>query len=125
MESQIHEVASTAYMIPNSVIAQWPPSNFTDPQRRTWVAPFGIVFLCIATLVIAVRLYARITRSAGGFGLDDILIILAWVMDTCFSKGIEHITDACRLSMSYLLHQWQLVQRPASLFFTQLTKLML
>lgn len=80
MDSRAKAVLMTAYAISPSEIAQWPPPNYVDPQRRIWVAPFGITLLCITTVVIAVRLYARITRMAGGFGLDDGLIILAWVM---------------------------------------------
>ena len=80
MDSRAKTVLMTAYAISPSEIAQWPPPNYVDPQRRIWVAPFGIILLCITTVVIAVRLYARITRMAGGFGLDDSLIILAWVM---------------------------------------------
>lgn len=70
----------SAYGISPSEIAKWPSPNYVNPQRRIWVAPFGITLLAITTLVVAVRLYARITRMAGGFGIDDGLIIFAWVM---------------------------------------------
>ena len=70
----------TAYAITPEEIAQWPSPNYIHPERRIWVAPFGITLLCITTVVIAVRLYARITRMAGSFGLDDSLIICAWVI---------------------------------------------
>jgi len=79
MDSREKAVLMTAFAISPEEIARWPQPNYVDPQRQIWVAPFGITLLCIATLVIAVRLYARITRMAGSFGLDDGLIIFAWV----------------------------------------------
>ena len=84
MDDRAKAVLMTAYAITPEEISQWPAPNYVDPEKRIWVAPFGITLLCIATLVIAVRLYARITRMAGGFGLDDSLIILAWVTDVKF-----------------------------------------
>lgn len=72
-------IVLTAYKIPLSVIAQWPTPNYINPTKRIWAAPFSIVLMVISTLVIAARIYARITRAAGAFGLDDTLIILAWV----------------------------------------------
>jgi hypothetical protein len=80
MDDRAKAVLMTAYAISPEEIARWPSPNYIDPQRRIWVAPFGITLLCITTLVIAVRLYARITRMAGNFGLDDSLIIFAWVI---------------------------------------------
>jgi len=79
MDSREKAVLMTAFAISPEEIAQWPQPNYVDPERQIWVAPFGITLLCISTLVIAVRLYARITRMAGSFGLDDGLIIFAWV----------------------------------------------
>jgi len=73
------DITLTAYKIPLSVIEEWPTPNYVDPQRRIWVAPFSIVLLGLTTLVIAARIYARVTRAAGAFGLDDSLIIFAWV----------------------------------------------
>jgi hypothetical protein len=73
------DITLTAYKIPISVIASWPPPNYEHPTRRYWAAPFSIVLCVISTLVVAARVYARITRTAGAFGLDDVLIIFAWV----------------------------------------------
>jgi len=85
MDSRAKAVLMAAYAITPEEIDQWPSPNYVNPQRRIWVAPFGITLVCITTLVVAVRLYARITRMAGGFGLDDGLIIIAWVTDMkCF-----------------------------------------
>jgi len=109
MDNQTEAIAvyMAAYKIAPSVIAKWPPPNYIDPQRRIWVVPLGIVLLCITTLVMAVRLYARITRMAGGFGLDDTLMIFAWVM--WYSLSRECVTDDCRFSMFYLPHRCHMV----------------
>lgn len=72
-------IVLTAYKIPLSVIAEWPAPNYVNPTKRFWAAPFSIVLAVLSTLVIAARIYARITRTAGAFGLDDTLIIFAWV----------------------------------------------
>jgi len=72
-------ITLTAYKIPLSVIEEWPTPNYVDPQRRIWVAPMSIVLLGLTTMVIAARIYARVTRAAGAFGLDDVLILFAWV----------------------------------------------
>lgn len=39
----------------------------------------------LTTVVLAGRIWARITRRAGTFGGDDVLIILAWLFGTAFT----------------------------------------
>lgn len=73
------DIVLTAYKIPITVIASWPPANTKDPEKRYWAVPFSIVLAVISTLVVGARVYARLTRAAGAFGLDDVLIIISWV----------------------------------------------
>jgi hypothetical protein len=65
--------------IPPDVLASWPPSNYVNPARYdlgiTIVSP---VLLAVATLFVAVRLYARIFVRRW-FGPDDLLVLISWV----------------------------------------------
>lgn len=64
---------------PLSVIASWPPPNYVNPETRGPAVIIVLaIFLAIVTLLIAIRIYTRIFVSRG-FGLDDVLIILAYV----------------------------------------------
>ncbi len=64
---------------PLSILSSWPAPNYSDPETR---GPATIVVLVvllgIATIVLGIRIYAR-CRISNGFGLDDILIISAYV----------------------------------------------
>jgi hypothetical protein len=85
----------TAYKIPLSAIALWPPPNFEHPERRFGLAPFAFFMEILATLVLAGRIWARLTRRASTFGADDVLIILAWISGTAFTiLGIYGVVDA-------------------------------
>ncbi|KAI5370883.1 hypothetical protein Slin14017_G017620 [Septoria linicola] len=58
--------------IPASVIANWPPPNYIDPVRRTWMPAFAGTFQAVATLLLVTRLCLRANGKAGKFGLDDV-----------------------------------------------------
>jgi len=73
------DVTFTAYDIPLSAVLKWPPANFTHPETRHWFVPFAAVLQGLSTLVIGARLWTRLGKRAGGFGLDDALIIISWV----------------------------------------------
>jgi hypothetical protein len=75
----VPEIYVTSWHIPASVIAKWPKGNFVNPERRHGVIPLCAVLLVISTGFVAARIYARITKRAGLFGVDDWLIISAWV----------------------------------------------
>ncbi|KAF2097809.1 hypothetical protein NA57DRAFT_56991 [Rhizodiscina lignyota] len=75
----------TAYKIPLSIIAKWPPANYVNPERRWWVAPYTILWTTAGSLLLAARLYSRWTKAAGKFGFDDILIVCAWIFGIAFS----------------------------------------
>lgn len=69
---------------PLSVIATWPTPNYTTPPNR---GPANVllngIFLPLVSLVISVRLYTRLSLSHS-FGLDDALIILAFIPAATF-----------------------------------------
>jgi hypothetical protein len=64
---------------PLSVILSWPQPNYTNPVTRgPAVYVFSSIFLALATIVVLLRLYARVIIRRW-FGLDDALIVVAWV----------------------------------------------
>ena len=69
----------TVLKIPISVVVNWPKANYENPERRTWAIPVSITLTVFTTILIAARILARFTRRAGTFGLDDALIVGAWV----------------------------------------------
>jgi len=83
----------TAYKIPLSVVALWPPENDVNPERRTWLAPYTVVLAVITTFLLAARFWARYTRQAGSFGLDDVLIGAAWIFSSLFSAAVIYGTS--------------------------------
>lgn len=63
---------------PPSVVASWPTPNYTDPVTRGNVLLIvNIVFQGLATIAVAGRLYSRYIKK--WFGIDDVLIVLAYV----------------------------------------------
>lgn len=63
---------------PPSVVASWPPPNYVDPVTRgNALLIVNIVFQGLATIALAGRLYSRYIKK--WFGIDDVLIVLAYV----------------------------------------------
>jgi hypothetical protein len=64
---------------PASVIASWPIPNYEDPVTR---GPSGSIicalFTVLVVLLLLIRAYTRL-RIVRSFGLDDILIMIAFV----------------------------------------------
>ncbi|KAE9989461.1 hypothetical protein EG327_002653 [Venturia inaequalis] len=96
----------TAYQIPLSAIALWPPANYEHPERRFGLAPFAFFMQILTTVVLAGRIWARLTRRAGTFGADDVLIIFAWLFGTAFTAvSIYGIVDG-----GFDRHVWDVEQ---------------
>ena len=51
-------------------------------NRRTWMPAFSLTMLIAATLLLGIRLFSRIRRNAGTFGLDDVFVTLGWAAAT-------------------------------------------
>jgi hypothetical protein len=102
----------TAYKIPLSAIALWPAFNEVNPERRHWLVPFAFSLQVLATLAVAGRLYGRITRKAGSFGADDVLIIASWVGIVYLETGTKKAnpilrflaccSQACQFTVRYV-----------------------
>ncbi|KAK7923985.1 hypothetical protein PG985_006039 [Apiospora marii] len=70
---------------PPSVIASWPKPNYADPESQ---GPAGVgvgsTLIVLVTITLLLRLYTRRWISKG-FGLDDILIVCAYVPALAFT----------------------------------------
>ncbi|KKY38194.1 putative integral membrane protein [Diaporthe ampelina] len=72
-------------LFPLSALQSWPTPNYANPERRGPAATIVVaVLLGLVTLILIVRIYTRV-RISRGFGLDDVLIILAYVPTTAFA----------------------------------------
>ncbi|PPJ54996.1 hypothetical protein CBER1_05626 [Cercospora berteroae] len=60
-------------------IAKWPTPNYDDAPRRHWMPPYAAILCAVATLMVATRLWVRSRKHAGGFGLDDVLLVCGWL----------------------------------------------
>lgn len=66
-------------LFPLSALQNWPTPNYANPERRGPAATIVVsVLLALVTLILIVRIYTRV-RISRGFGLDDVLIIFAYV----------------------------------------------
>ncbi|TKA81182.1 hypothetical protein B0A55_02624 [Friedmanniomyces simplex] len=72
--------------IPASVILTWPPPNYEHPHpQRTWIVPFVSVLQGVMTLMVGTRLWLRAKQQAGKLGLDDALLLPAFLSATMFT----------------------------------------
>ncbi|KAI0458400.1 hypothetical protein F5B21DRAFT_500660 [Xylaria acuta] len=70
---------------PAEVIASWPKPDYIDPESRGPAGKIvGSILLGLVTVILAIRLYSR-KRLTKGFGLDDMLICLAYIPATAFT----------------------------------------
>ncbi|KAK8114389.1 Integral membrane protein [Apiospora kogelbergensis] len=70
---------------PPSVIASWPRPNYASPESQGPVGlSIGGTIIVLVTIILLLRLYTRRWIS-NGFGLDDVLIICAYVPALAFT----------------------------------------
>jgi hypothetical protein len=61
------------------VVATWPKPNYVNPERRgPELYIVNTIFFTMATIAVLIRLYTRLFVRKW-FGLDDWLILFAWV----------------------------------------------
>ena len=73
---------------PASVVASWPAPKYTDPEvRGNALLIVNVIFQGLATIAVAGRLYSRYIKQ--WFGIDDALIIMAYVSCRSFEKQPE------------------------------------
>ncbi|KAI7562962.1 hypothetical protein KC317_g8059, partial [Hortaea werneckii] len=66
-------------------IAAWPTPNYDNPDEETWATPYAVIWYAASTLLLGLRLWLRFTAKAGNVGLDDILMIFAWLGSTLYT----------------------------------------
>ena len=72
--------------IPTSVIATWPAPNYEHPNpRRTWIVPFAGVMQGLMMVVVGTRVWLRLRKQAGQLGLDDLVLLPAFLAATMFT----------------------------------------
>jgi len=71
--------------IPESVLASWPTPNYDDPVRRTWMPAYAGILQALTTLLLGTRFWLRIRKQAGALGLDDALLVPAYLAATMFT----------------------------------------
>lgn len=75
-------------------IASWPTPNYVDPVTRNWMPIYAGVWYGVSTLLIALRLWLRVLKQAGGLGLDDYLLVFAWFGSSMFTTCLIVSTTA-------------------------------
>jgi peptidoglycan/LPS O-acetylase OafA/YrhL len=66
----------------------------TKHERRTWMPAYALTIGVVTTLLLAVRLFSRVTRAGGRWGVDDVFITIAWAVATA-SVGVL-VKRTCR-----------------------------
>ncbi|GAB7358562.1 hypothetical protein MBLNU230_g2624t1 [Neophaeotheca triangularis] len=61
------------------VIASWPTPNYNDPVTRSWMPAFAVPWQVLVSVLVLTRLLLRWRKLAGPLGLDDALLIPAWL----------------------------------------------
>jgi hypothetical protein len=93
-------------IVPTSVLRTWPAPNYVDPPTRG--PEFYIVcgiFLGLATVLLFVRLYARLFVRRW-FGLDDALIIFSWV--SCLRCSLVQTGRTSVINVFHVVHHhWE------------------
>lgn len=86
------------------VYLSWPPANYINPVRRTWLPAFAVAWQALSTLLLAGRFYLRARRQAGSFGLDDAMIFFGWLFSIGLTTGAYLGSDRYGLDR----HTWDL-----------------
>lgn len=86
-------------------ISHWPRPNYVNPpEQRSWLGAFAITWQILSTVPVLGRLYLRVNKRSGPFGLDDAFISVAWI----FSLTLT--VTACISDWQYKLgrHVWNI-----------------
>jgi hypothetical protein len=55
--------------------------------ERHWMLAYALVMIISTTLLLILRLVSRINRTGGKLGVDDVLIVIGWIL-SCSMTGI-------------------------------------
>ncbi|KAI9703961.1 MAG: hypothetical protein M1820_005743 [Bogoriella megaspora] len=88
--------------IPLSVVLSWPLPNYIDPVKRTWMTALAVPLQVASTIFLLIRLWSRVTRQTGRFGIDDVFIIASWM----FAAVLSAIAIVAADKYSFDKHVW-------------------
>jgi hypothetical protein len=60
-----------------SVYLTWPPPNYIDPVRRSWMPAYAGTLQAASSIAVILRLWLRARKQAGPLGLDDVRDMLS------------------------------------------------
>ncbi|KFY25173.1 hypothetical protein V493_04777 [Pseudogymnoascus sp. VKM F-4281 (FW-2241)] len=93
---------------PPEVVATWPKPNYVDPVRRGNESEVVQSFLAaLVTVILIIRLYARIAITKAGIGLDDTMMIISWV----FAMGLTASVILALKQYGWDVHVWDLPRK--------------
>ncbi|QIW95024.1 hypothetical protein AMS68_000542 [Peltaster fructicola] len=100
-------------------IAAWPTPNYVDPpDARTWLPGFAIFWCILASLFVIARIYLRIRNLAGGFGLDDVFLIIGWIFAIVFTA----VACYAWIAQVIFIHATCATKVAVLLFYRRMTK---
>ncbi|RAR01158.1 integral membrane protein [Stemphylium lycopersici] len=89
---------------PYDVLLSWPTPNYDNPPTRgPALVIVNSIFISLATLTVAARLYTRIVIKRW-FGIDDIFIVLALL----FTFGLTTVVLLANKSYGWDRHVWDI-----------------
>ncbi|KAM0717484.1 hypothetical protein Q7P37_007336 [Cladosporium fusiforme] len=71
----------------------WPEPNYIDPERREWMPAYALSLQAASSVAVILRLWLRARKQAGPFGVDDALILPAWLSSIAFTTFILLSTE--------------------------------
>ncbi|OBT60150.1 hypothetical protein VE03_10404 [Pseudogymnoascus sp. 23342-1-I1] len=90
---------------PLDVVETWPKPNYIDPDRRghaSLIVQCMLVFL--ATVIVSIRLYARVAITKARVGIDDVIIIISLI----FAIGLSGSVILAIRQYGWDVHIWDL-----------------
>jgi len=57
-----------------------PGSSAYSTERRTWLPAYAITIQVVTTVLLAIRIISRLNKLGGRPGMDDVFIVLAWIL---------------------------------------------
>ncbi|OBT60383.1 hypothetical protein VE03_10896 [Pseudogymnoascus sp. 23342-1-I1] len=90
---------------PLDVVETWPKPNYIDPDRRghaSLIVQCILVFL--ATVIVSIRLYARVAITKARVGIDDVIIIISLI----FAIGLSGSVILAIRQYGWDVHIWDL-----------------
>ncbi|KAH9819374.1 hypothetical protein Tdes44962_MAKER05212 [Teratosphaeria destructans] len=90
-------------------VAAWPKPNYIDPFDRTWLSAYAGFLYALSTAFLSLRFWLRITQHSGPWGLDDWILLLAWLCSTMYTVVTIYASATCHVGR----HVWDI---PIQLF---------